>query len=147
MSRTAEWWYPILAGIAGVAGYGVFAPTFPTSPEAAPSLFSAVISTAAIAVGFLATAKSILLSIDRQPVIVKLKAAGKYKLLVSYLVQATIWSFLLAGTSVACFLPDLKNPAEWHRAVFAAWTGVMFTASAACFRVIHAFGKVLHSIN
>lgn len=147
MGAVIEKRYPVIAGLAAGLGFFFLAPSFPVPADAAPSLFSAIISVAAIAVGFLATAKSILLSIDNKPIIVGLKATGHYKTLIDYLMGATLWSFILAGMSVVCFLADLRTPADWHRWVFAFWAFTIFTAGAACYRVIHIFGKILRGQN
>ena len=145
MSEAIERRYPLVIGIVFGIGFFIFFPLFPVSAEAAPSLFSATVSAAAIAVGFLATAKSILLSIDSKPIIANLKAIGKYNTLIDYLMAAVTWSFSLAAISVFCFLPDLKIPAEWHRWLFAVWIFVIFTAGCSCFRVIQVFGKILRA--
>src|SRR5438132_14366013 len=76
MGALTERRYPLAAGLVAGAVYYFVAPEFPVKPENAASLFSAIISVAAIAVGFLATASSILLSIDRKPIIFKLKEVG-----------------------------------------------------------------------
>jgi hypothetical protein len=137
--------YPVLAGVAGGIVYFFVSPEFPVKAEAAPSLFSAIISVSAIAVGFLATANSILLSIDNRPLIVKLKAVGHYTKLLQYLMWAAFWSFSLAGMSVVCFLADLRSPADWHRWLFSAWVFFILTATLACYRIVRLFAKILNA--
>ena len=146
MKLRLERTYPILIGLAGGSAFFALAPKFPVAADAAPSLFSAIISIAAIAVGFLATAKSILLSIDSRPIIAKLRAAGYYDTLIDYLMGAAFWSLTLAGASIVCFLADLKSEELWwHRWMFAFWIFTMFTAGATCHRVVHIFGKILRT--
>jgi hypothetical protein len=144
MRAVTERRYPLIAGLAAGIAFFFLAPSFPVAADAAPSLFSAVISVAAIAVGFLATAKSILLSIENKPIIADLKAHGRYSTLIDYLMCATKWSFFLAVMSITCFLADLKTP-YWHRWLFAFWVFAMFSTGASCFRVIHIFGKILRT--
>jgi hypothetical protein len=76
---------------------------------------------------------------------VSLKAAGQYAKLIDFLLSATLWSFTLAAVSIACFFADLKAPAMWHRFLFSGWAVIMLAAAAACYRVIHVFGKVLRT--
>src|SRR5579864_745140 len=136
MSASFERSYPFILALVAAIGFFLFVPRFPVSANAAPSLFSAMISLAAIAVGFLATAKSILLTIDKRQIIIQLKATGKYETLVDYIVFAILWSFALAAASAVCFIADLSTPAEWHHWVFTAWVFILVTAGGGCFRVI-----------
>jgi len=145
MSAWSERWYPRIAGLAGGTIFFFLAHEFPVKAENAPNLFSAIISVAAISVGFLATASSILLSIEQKPIIVKLKEVGTYPKLIDYLFEAVGWSLALAVVSISCFLADLKSPDSWHRWLFAFWVGVIVGAGTSFFRVVHNFTKILRS--
>jgi hypothetical protein len=104
-----------------------------------------MVSLSAIAVGFLATAKAILFSIDQRQIVSQLRSLGHYDKLVDYLLAAIHWSFGLAVASALCFVVDLKQPASWHRYALAGWIFVLATSGFACYRVIHIFGKLLRS--
>jgi len=138
-----EQWYPLLGGVTITAVLFYVVSDFPVTAEAAPSLFSAIVSISAITVGFLATAKSILVSIDDKPIIANLKRLGMYDRLITYLLSAIYWSFALAVVSSVCFIVDLKNPVWWHPWLLFLWLFVLVTAGFTCFRVIHLFGKIL----
>lgn len=135
--------YHWLGGVGVTVLLFFLVPVFPVPADSAPSLFSAVVSLSAIAVGFLATAKSILFTIDKKRIISQLKTAGKFNTLVDYLMMAVHWSFGLAVATSLCFVIDLKNPATWHRYVFAGWFFVLSTAALAYYRVVHIFAKIL----
>lgn len=136
---------PFFVAAASATAYGIVAPVFPVTPNAAPNLFSAIISVAAIAVGFLATVNSMLLAIDGRPVIAQLKAINLYGDMIAFLIRAEIWSFALAGWSILCFLPDLSAPEPWQRLFFSFWVFLIAGAAMSCYKVIGIFGKVLRS--
>lgn len=109
-------------------------------------LFSAVISVSSIAVGFLATAKSIMLSLDKRRVIKQLKDIGVYGTLLSYLMTAVNWSFATAIiTALALFFDTSKATPVWYSYAFSAWLFVAITAAVSCYRVIRIFYKILRS--
>lgn len=145
MTAFVERVYPLVTCFVAGVVYYTLAPEFPVKADAAPSLFSAIISVAAIGVGFLATANSIILSIDNRQIIKDLKDVGYYSRLIDYLLAAVAWSSLLAILSIVCFLADLKAPESWHRWMFTIWVGLMFGAGFACVRIVSVFAKILKS--
>lgn len=133
--ETMEKWYPSLFGVvAALISWTVYDATM---SSAVKELISTTISIAAIAVGFLGTTNSILISIDTRDVIQRLKQMGSYSLLVDYLISATQCSLGLAV---------LIQPAAWHPYAFAAWVFLVATALAQCHRVIRLFGRILRSL-
>lgn len=143
IERNYAWFLGLVAG--AIAGLVLpFCLTRPPIPaEAASSLFSAVISVAAIAVGFLITVKSILFTIDDKPIIKTLKRTYAYEQLMKYIIGATYWSFLLSGISVFMLFLDLKCPGPLNWVSFAIWTSFVVGGAASCFRVIRVFGKIM----
>jgi hypothetical protein len=147
MALIAERSYPLVVGIASGAIY-LTAPALRNHqlPDTLTGLLSAMVSVAGIAVGFLATAKSILVSIDDKEIIRKLKKVGYYKRIIGYLRSAIRWSFALAVLSAAGMLIDLKGNWEpWKAVCFAIWLGVTVTAALSYYRVIGLFYDVLAS--
>jgi len=139
-----ERWYPLAGGATVALAFLFVSPqAFPVQADAAPSLFSAVISLAAIAVGFLATAKSILIAIENGIAVRQLKSVGLYETLVSYLVTATRWGFVLSVASILCFVIDLRQPAGWHRFALTLWLFSLVTAGLTFYRVFEIFARVL----
>jgi hypothetical protein len=111
-------------------------------------LFSAVISVSSIAVGFLATSKSIMLSLDKRRVIRQLKDIGVYGTLLSYLMTAVNWSFATAiFTALALFVDTSRKVPDWYPNAFAVWIFVTITAALSCYRVIRIFYKILRASN
>jgi hypothetical protein len=138
-----ERWNPLLGGVIAAAVSWHYFPVFPVPADSAPSLFSAIVSLSAISVGFLATAKAILFSIDQTLIVRQLQANVHYSRLVDFLLSAIHWSFALAIFSAGCFTVDLKNSVSWHRYYLTVWVFVLAAASLATYRVIHIFGALL----
>jgi len=115
--------YPFV-GAAIVAGTYLYLPTLRTHvfPETIPNLLAAIVSVGGIAVGFLATAKAILISIDDRPIIVRMKHAKVYTRIMGYLRAAIRWSFLLALVSAAALVIDFRGVTSW------SWTHAVGTA-------------------
>src|ERR1044072_859369 len=92
--------YPCVAGIAAAAIY-LTVPKLRdyVFPDTLPNLLSALVSVGGIAVGFLATAKSIMISVDDRPIVKRMKEVKIYQRVMSYLRAAIRWSFMLAVMS------------------------------------------------
>ena len=147
MPAPLERWYPYITSVIVTIVYFYFH-RFIDIPSNARDLFPVVISISAIAVGFLMTAKSILLSIDQRRVIKGLKQGGVYADLVGYLVSAVNWSF---GTTIVTALGMLLNlhqkPGGWVFYFYTgAWVFITATATVCCLRVIRIFSKILKQI-
>ena len=148
MGRTLEKFFPFLVGAIALALYVASRGRIPFSPpEALRDLFAAIINVSAIAVGFLATAKSILVSLEDKPIVRMLKDAGYYSDLVRYLMTATQLCFGLAIASALLVLLDFKTAAFWNHFAFGVWVFLTATAATACARVIRVFGRVLEHRN
>lgn len=108
---------------------------------------SAFTTIAAIAIGFLSTAKSILLSIQNtKDIMVGLRAnPGIYSRILFFMRSAINWCFLSALISLAALVVD-KAQLDWvysaliHCVVF---TGV--TAGFACYRITTVFFRLLNA--
>lgn len=155
MILALERFYPIVCGIIAAAAYMLIpAARDYRMPESISALMAAVVSVGGISVGFLATAKSILVSIDDREIIKKLKQSGYYRRIVGYLRAAIRWSFWLTLWSAAALVVDLKGqpnqPIEWtiwHAAGFGVWVLLAVTATLAYYRVISIFYAVMATLD
>ena len=144
MSLWVEKWYPYLGGLIVFICYQLFIrPIFVLSSFC--NLFSAVVSVSGIAIGFLATAKSILFSIQNRRVIKQLKDQNLYNLLIKYIMSAIRICFMLALISAAGLLIDEKNPPSWLPSAFSFWVFLSTVTTLSCYRVIQLFSKILTS--
>jgi len=109
-------------------------------------LLTVVVSVCAIAVGFVATAKSILLTIQERTVIRFFRDSNRYATLVNYFMAAVYWSFLCAGLSAFGLLFDLPKLNWWVGRVGATlWVLLVAGSTLTYFRVLHIFGLILRS--
>lgn len=106
---------------------------------------SAFTTIAAIAIGFLSTAKSILLSIqDTKDVMVGLRAnPGIYNRILRFMKAAINWCFLSALMSTATLLVDKVNLATLHNLMIHAVILTGVTAGFACYRITTVFFRIL----
>jgi len=115
-------------------------------PARFDSLLNATIGLSAIAIGFLATAKSILLTLDDQWIVKQLKKTGLYVRLLGYFMAAIYWSFLLALVSASGLLIDFRaDGCRHHPAWFSAWALAFVGTGACCYRVIKIFARLIRS--
>ena len=97
----------------------------------------------AIAIGFLATSKSILFTVGQKEIIVALKQTDKWITLIDYMMSAIYAAFLLALVSGGLLLIKFKEPAPWHQWAVCFWvfcTGFTFASSL---RIIRFFARIL----
>lgn len=144
MSLAWEKSYPWIGGAVVLVGTGLAACRWGVPSNATP-LLNSFVSTSGILVGFLATAKTILLAIEEKRIIQQMKTQGYYGLFVTYLVQATYSALLLALLSSVGALFDFKNQDHLHRAFFAVWAGNVTHAGLALNRVLRVLSVFLHT--
>jgi hypothetical protein len=116
-----------------------------TPPKDFPVLLQAVINVAAIAVGFLATAKGILISVHERSIIKRLKEAEQFLPLVNYFIEAVFWCMGLCLISACLLVATFPGSTVWTRILMVAWIGFLGGAGTACFRVIYLFSAILRS--
>ena len=138
--------YPIIGAIVAGAVYLVFFRTR-AFPSTLHELFAAVISVGAIAVGFLATAKTILVSLSDRAVVEKLRDLGYYRWVVDYIIEAINWSFAIAALSAAGlllqFAPKGSDQDRVHVLFLCAWWVALVGAGLAYLRVVRILTKIL----
>ncbi len=146
MTGKIEKWYPLVTGFVLTSCYLYFLRSYRLS-NSLKDLFSAATTLSGIAIGFLATAESILFTIDQTRTIKRLKGAGVYKKLINYFTDAIKWSFVLATLSFVGLVIDFTNPQPWHYIVLSFWLFCFVTAGLSCYRVIDVFASLLRSLN
>lgn len=124
--------YPYLFGLIAVTFWFQTEIRFP----AGESLLSATLTVSGIFVGFLATSKSILISMS-SPIIDQLKGSGYIEELVSYIGQAIWVNLLFCCINVAGYFADTSS--DWYSSI---WIGVSVCALTAFIRVTHIMLKV-----
>jgi len=145
MTEPVERWYPAFGGLVLCGAYFVLRRRLQLPPEALANLFTTVVSVSAIAVGFLATAQSILFSIEDKRAIKFLKDAGKFGALINYMMSVVNLSFLLAAASAVGLLINWKEESKWHSYGFTLWVLLSGTAASSYYRVVSIFSAILRS--
>lgn len=142
MNERAERFYPLVTGL--TIGL-LFLVLYWNSvlPKSVKDLLTAALTIGSISIGFLATAKSILFSMEQKKVIRILKDVGKFRVLVKYLMSAVHWSFFWAVLSGIGLLIDFDSPAAWHPRIFSLWVAITVTACLSYYRVVSMFSAVL----
>lgn len=145
-----EQWHPLGLGIVVSATYLLIPATRQyVFPDTLPNLLAAVITVAGVAIGFLATSKSILVSIDDKPIIQRIRDGGLYPRIVGYIKAATFWSFLLTIASVLALLVDYRGLTAWdwpHAIGAAFWLGIAVATMAAHYRAVGIWYTILANI-
>lgn len=148
------WWekrYPCVIGLVAAALYlSIPAARNYHMPATLAALMSSVVSIGGIAIGFLATSKSILISIDEREIVKKLKQSGYYKRIILYIRAAIGWSFLLASISALALLITIEKSTPWtlwHSLGFAIWLFLAIGATLSYFRVINIFYAILDTLD
>jgi hypothetical protein len=138
--------YPRLLGLAALA----FLPSEPwvsvhrsQIAAAIAKLFSPTLNVSAIAVGFLATSQSILISLRDAPGMIKMKSDGYYEHFVDFLSSATSWSFSLAVLSGIFSALDFTRLDTRHGYLQVAWLMVCFITLGSYYRAVSLLPFVL----
>ncbi|GEL73195.1 hypothetical protein [Myxococcus virescens] len=135
----------VLGAAAPVAAYYLFKER--PLPVLQP-LFAMTLDLGAIAIGFLGTAKGILLSIDSSKVIQEMRALGSYERLTTYIINAVRCAFILAGSSFLGVLVDSsipKDDVQTRLMMFSAWIGIVTAVAFSSYQVVDTFFDALKS--
>lgn len=152
---------PLLLGLIGAVAYHFLYRRLPPA-SSVTDLLSALINVGGIAIGFLLTAKSILLTIPHTEVWKQLRSGG-YDLRIEDKMNSAMWlSFGVVLFSVAGLFLDgdafaQSNPTSMGTAAaahkralsdpvliyFSIWFGLAVAASAAVYRVILSFTNIV----
>jgi tellurite resistance protein TehA-like permease len=106
-------------------------------------LVGSIFTASATGAGFLFTAASILISMERRPVVRWGRETGAYALFAGYLTRGIAWCLLSAFITLCMLLPHFEKPSDWHRIVFSVWWFAISGAAIAVLRVILIFAAIL----
>lgn len=112
-------------------------------PPQLSDLLPVVLTVAAIGIGFLSTAKAIIVSIADSEVIAFLKGAGRLVLLIDYFLEAIVALFLLCVITAPIILFDLNSPPFWFVYLAAVWLFLLTASAALTARVVFFFSLAL----
>lgn len=136
--------YPYVCGGIVTLCYIVFFWESPIS-ENFSHLLTASLSISAIAIGFIATSKSILLAMEDRRAVQHIKEMGLYTTMIEYMMGAIHFSFIHAVLSALGLVIDLKNPEWWFQFAFASWIFIGSTSLVLCYRVIGLLAKIMRA--
>jgi hypothetical protein len=140
---TVERKYPLVLGIVAAVVIFVFYRRGYTNHDMA-QILGTVLTVGSIGAGFVATAKSILLTLSGRTVR-RLKVAGYYSILVEYMIHATRWCLILSAVSLAgCFI-DMKAQSLYCDGFFAIYGGLTALTGASVYRTFHTFSELIRA--
>lgn len=115
-------------------------------PEKAQDLLGAGINVGGMAIAFIVTVEGLLLAMQDNPVVRRVRELQIYEPLLKYFSSAARWSFFLVTVSIAgLYVPfDPTNIPEWQRWAFLAWSGVGMVTALTCYRITSLFIAILH---
>lgn len=117
-SLTLERWWPYASGCAGAAVWWfVLGKPFPSD---ANDLYATAGGAAAVAIGFISTAMTIVLAISGTPVYRSLKQSGYGKRLLLYLFEGVLLGTLFVLTAILGFYPRHEHIVPIYQAAFVA---------------------------
>lgn len=107
----------------------------------APAIFQTALTVTSITIGFLATAKSILLT-SNSALLRRLRKQGSFHTFARYLARASMYSFVSLAFSAGGMLMHWRSrPDTLHTIVFAMWFFWAALAGTTAFRSVHLFCK------
>lgn len=137
MNRYVERIYPYVGAIAATGAILHWNISFPKGHE----ILSATITIGAILTGFLATTKSLVVSIDSENMKI-LRSTKFFGLLVSYLREAIYTSLLLSVVGMIGFFFDTNNP---HQHMCAIWIFLVVSTLLTFLRVTNGLLSLIES--
>lgn len=102
------------------------------------ALFQTAITVASITIGFLTTAKSVLVSTNSK-LLSDMRRQGSYEKFVRYITRASMASFYLVAISAACLCMGWSQVDRWHTIFFVAWFFGVLYAGLTSFRSVNLF--------
>lgn len=145
MNKMADKYYPfILAAIAT----GLFYFCFRGNVDllfvgSIKELLSSVITISAIGIGFLATSKSILISMRTSKIVKWMKDGGHYAAILNQTMSAIHWCFALTMISALALVFDFKTVTQKHLYFASVWVFIATTALLCSYRIVKLFSTIL----
>lgn len=144
-----ESWYPSAAAallailVAVLLSLERFKGWKPVFDRGATALIPAALNISAIAIGFLATSLSILLSLGGTKVAAALKATGHHRRLVGFFRRGISVSFLWALISALLATVDLTRGGVWRNSILYFWVLISFWSILCYYRASEILLEVL----
>lgn len=124
MSLSFERWYPLLFAVAAAVAAFLMDTSLPDGNDGyRAGLLSAAISASAIFVGFVATSKSILMALPKEPGGIRQQIHDSNFIhdLANYLNQAMASSLAFCALNIAGFFPTVQAHMSWYSPI---WIGL-----------------------
>lgn len=144
-----ERWYPSVVGglLALIVAVLLHLPSLrawkPVFDRGATALIPAALNISAIAIGFLATSLSILLSLGGTKVAAALKSTGHHRRLVGFFRRGISVSFLWALVSALLATVDLSRGGVWRNSILYFWVFLSFWSILCYYRASEILLEVL----
>jgi len=138
-------YYPLVGGALFALAYlGLFFlyPKFAIA-KGFRDIFISAITINAISIGFLATAKAILISIQKSRIVKWMKETGTYETTIQYFMDALSLSMMSAILSMLLLLIDFNNPVKYILFGIAVWVFLFIYSLLSMYRIIDLFSKIL----
>jgi type III secretory pathway component EscU len=145
MNPQAEKHYPLAISLILLGMSRVFISYFPDI-KLRTDILAASISISGIVIGFLITTQSILFAIDNSSIIKALKQLKVYNKLVSYLMSAIHWSFLVAiinliGLFIQFKAEEASTSIQLNYSL--VWIFTISGMALSCYRIVRLLNRVL----
>jgi hypothetical protein len=137
--------YPYILGLgAGLASFTWAGSSILKTCQGAKTLDN-VFTVSAVALGFWATAATLLLAVEEKSIVKKLKRGPHFRLLVGYVLSAITWQALLMASTLAvtAFSESITQKALLSRVITACWIAVLAAGVLTTFRAYHCLGRIL----
>lgn len=133
---------PLGAAAAALAGYHYLVAPRGEIRDLKDILQSAL-NVAAIAIGFIISAKAILISIGNSHVVKVLRAGGQFAVLIQYFLTATWWNASAALASGGLLWLDVSRIGPHKQIALHIWVFCCGAALGSSIRVVWLFGKLM----
>lgn len=134
-----ESWYPVY--LASISMLFAFSYNPCLSHDKIDTMMQASITVLAIAIGFIGTAKSILMASQDSPAIKLLKDMSAYHRLIGYFMTSIYACFIGLGYSTILLLYKPASITEFL--LVPLWFGIVTYAGFGCIRIIRLFAMIL----
>lgn len=116
-------------------------------PERVSDLIAAGVNVGGVVVAFMASTQGVLMTIQENQFVARLKELGVYPVLLGYFSSAIFWCFLWVLLSIGWYFIafDSKHIEPWQRGLFLTWCTIGVLTAGTCFRITRLFSRILHS--